>query len=93
MRRAVPSLPHADLGRAACFAPRLPPQGEYGANSTIVIVGHGLTLRVFMMRWFNWSVEQFLQVYNPPNASPVSHRGCSCKVYSFISRKVNNTRV
>jgi broad specificity phosphatase PhoE len=45
--------------------------GGFGANSTIVIISHGLTLRVFMMRFFNWSVEQFLQAYNPPNATPL----------------------
>ena len=29
---------------------------------------HGLALRVFLMRWFHWSVDQFMQVFNPPNA-------------------------
>jgi hypothetical protein len=57
------------------FSPSTKPQGEFGANATIMLVSHGLTLRVFMMRWFNWSVEQFLQVYNPPNASPVRPAG------------------
>ncbi|KAI8471238.1 MAG: histidine phosphatase superfamily [Monoraphidium minutum] len=51
--------------------------GEFGANSTIVLVSHGLTLRVFLMHWFNWSVEQFLQVYNPPNALPLLIRKVS----------------
>lgn len=49
-------------------------QGEFGTNANIVVVSHGLTLRVFLQRWFGWSVEQFLQLYNPPNATPVSAR-------------------
>lgn len=58
--------------------------GEFGANSTIVVISHGLTLRVFMMRWFQWSVEQFLQVYNPPNAVPLLINKVSEE--DFISR-------
>jgi len=39
--------------------------------STVVIVTHGLALRVFLMRWFHWSVEQFEQTYNPGNGEMV----------------------
>ncbi|GBF96971.1 phosphoglycerate mutase, partial [Raphidocelis subcapitata] len=45
--------------------------GEFPANSTIVIISHGLTLRVLLMRFFGWTVEEFLRVYNPPNATPL----------------------
>ncbi len=34
---------------------------------TVIIVGHGMTLRVFLMRWFHWSVEEFERVANPLN--------------------------
>jgi broad specificity phosphatase PhoE len=37
------------------------------AQHTQVLVTHGLTLRIFLMRWFHWSVDEFLQVYNPAN--------------------------
>eukprot|EP01023_Acetabularia_acetabulum_P068482 TRINITY_DN9721_c1_g1_i1.p1 TRINITY_DN9721_c1_g1~~TRINITY_DN9721_c1_g1_i1.p1 ORF type:complete len:443 (-),score=52.55 TRINITY_DN9721_c1_g1_i1:1693-3021(-) len=45
--------------------------GRFGRNTTLVLVTHGLALRVFLMRWFHWTVDQFLQVYNPPNAELV----------------------
>jgi broad specificity phosphatase PhoE len=33
----------------------------------VVIVGHGMTNRVFLMRWFHWTVEQFELLRNPKN--------------------------
>ena len=32
-----------------------------------VIVTHGMTIRLFLMRWFHWSVEEFEEVRNPFN--------------------------
>ena len=32
-----------------------------------LIVSHGLTIRLFLMRWFHWSVEQFEKLRNPLN--------------------------
>ena len=32
-----------------------------------VLVTHGLTLRLFLMRWFHWSVEKFERLRNPKN--------------------------
>uniref|UniRef100_A0A7S3Z2Q6 Phosphoglycerate mutase (2,3-diphosphoglycerate-dependent) n=1 Tax=Lotharella globosa TaxID=91324 RepID=A0A7S3Z2Q6_9EUKA len=32
-----------------------------------IIVSHGLTMRLFLMRYLKWSVEQFEQVHNPDN--------------------------
>eukprot|EP00803_Ostreobium_quekettii_P001651 evm.model.scf_49.14 EVM.evm.TU.scf_49.14 scf_49:140190-145776(-) len=40
-------------------------------NTNLVLVTHGLSLRIILMRWFHWTVDQFLTVYNPPNAVPV----------------------
>ena len=37
----------------------------------LVLVTHGLALRVFLMRWFGWSVDEVLRVFNPPNATPI----------------------
>ena len=45
--------------------------GRFVEDTNIVIVTHGLTLRIFLMRWFHWSVRQMLGVYNPKNAVPL----------------------
>lgn len=37
-------------------------------DSSVVLVTHGLTMRLFLMRWFHWSVEEMLRVFNPGNA-------------------------
>ena len=36
-------------------------------NLNIVIITHGLALRFFLMRWFQWSVHDFEQSQNPEN--------------------------
>lgn len=36
-------------------------------NCNLILVTHGLTLRIFLMRWFHWGVEEFLEVFNPKN--------------------------
>jgi broad specificity phosphatase PhoE len=36
-----------------------------------LIVTHGMTMRIFLMRWFHWSVEYFERVRNPHNAEVV----------------------
>jgi broad specificity phosphatase PhoE len=33
---------------------------RFSATTSLCLVTHGLTMRVFMMRWFNWTVESFL---------------------------------
>ncbi|CAM6085285.1 unnamed protein product [Calypogeia fissa] len=33
-------------------------------NMNLVMVSHGLTLRVFLMRWYKWTVEQFEGLWN-----------------------------
>lgn len=42
--------------------------GDITNNTTIVIITHGLTSRLFLMRYYHWSVEVFEQLVNPPNA-------------------------
>jgi len=45
--------------------------GRFSDGTNLVLVTHGLALRIFLMRWFHWTVEQYLQVFNPPNAEPL----------------------
>ncbi|MBE0675997.1 MAG: histidine phosphatase family protein [Bacteroidales bacterium] len=33
----------------------------------VIIVTHGMTIRLFLMRWFHWSVEEFEEIRNPEN--------------------------
>lgn len=49
---------------------------------TICIVTHGLALRLFLMRWFHYTVHEFERSYNPTNGrvvvlNPSSHSGGS----------------
>ncbi|MBW4095955.1 MAG: histidine phosphatase family protein [Acidobacteria bacterium] len=39
---------------------------SYAPNT--LLVTHGLTMRLFCMRWFHWSVEYFESLNNPDNA-------------------------
>lgn len=41
-------------------------------NINIVIVTHGLALRLFLMRWFQFSVHDFEESYNPENCELVT---------------------
>jgi broad specificity phosphatase PhoE len=38
------------------------------APSNVLLVSHGLTMRLFCMRWFHWSVRFFETLRNPGNA-------------------------
>ena len=40
-------------------------QSDYPEN--VLIVTHGVTLRILLMRILNWRVEEFEDVYNPEN--------------------------
>jgi broad specificity phosphatase PhoE len=41
------------------------------APRVVVIVTHGLTMRLFCMRWFHWSVDYFESLRNPGNGDVV----------------------
>ncbi len=41
------------------------------APQHVVIVTHGMTMRLFCMRWFHWSVDYFESLENPPNGGLV----------------------
>ena len=38
---------------------------DYPEN--VLIVTHGLTMRLFLMRWFHWTVEEYESLRNPKN--------------------------
>lgn len=48
-------------------------EGEVDAEDgmTICIVTHGLTMRLFLMRWFQYTVHEFERSYNPDNGRVV----------------------
>ncbi|XAR70266.1 Phosphoserine phosphatase [Bertholletia excelsa] len=50
---------------------RFQPPGEQTPNMNLVIVSHGLTLRVFLMRWYKWTVEQFEGLTNMGNGNMI----------------------
>jgi broad specificity phosphatase PhoE len=45
--------------------------GRFADRTNLVLVTHGLALRIFLMRWFHWTLDQYLMVHNPPNAEPL----------------------
>jgi broad specificity phosphatase PhoE len=40
---------------------------EPGSPPNVLLVTHGLTMRLFCMRWFHWSVAEFEALSNPGN--------------------------
>ncbi|KAG0449486.1 hypothetical protein HPP92_027333 [Vanilla planifolia] len=40
---------------------------DENSETNLVIVSHGLTSRVFLMKWFKWTVEQFERLNNLGN--------------------------
>jgi broad specificity phosphatase PhoE len=54
---------------------------DYPRNS--LIVTHGMTLRVFLMRWLHWSVEEFENIRNPENCQVVVLEMDNCGKYKL----------
>lgn len=46
--------------------------GEIDDQTTLLVVTHGLTGRLFLMRWFHWTVDLFESTYNPSNGSLIT---------------------
>ncbi|XP_022156518.1 phosphoglycerate mutase-like protein AT74 isoform X2 [Momordica charantia] len=46
---------------------RFQPPGRRNPNMNLVLVSHGLTLRVFLMRWYKWTVDQYERLNNLGN--------------------------
>jgi broad specificity phosphatase PhoE len=42
---------------------------EEFSRTNVIIVTHGLSLRLFVMRWFHFTVHQFEQTWNPKNGA------------------------
>lgn len=49
----------------------------------IIIVSHGIAIRVFLMRWFHWTVEEFELLHNPKN----------CQVYNMTYDRLSDKYV
>lgn len=45
--------------------------GRFPEGTTLLVVTHGLALRLFLARWFHWTVHDFDSVGNPPYGEPV----------------------
>lgn len=54
---------------------------------TVIIVSHGLTIRVFLMRWLHWSVEEYESLRNPKNAAVIKLELEDKIVHSSSGRK------
>ncbi len=54
-------------------------------NNNALIVTHGLTLRLFLMRWLHWSVEEFESVANPENCEIVIMEKQENRRYKLVS--------
>jgi len=57
---------------------------DYPQNT--LIVTHGLTLRLFLMRWFHWTVEEFENLRNPRNCQIVVMQKKADERYELISK-------
>ena len=44
-------------------------KADYPPN--VLLVTHGLTMRLFLMRWFHWTIEEFENLRNPHNCQIV----------------------
>jgi len=56
---------------------------EYPQNA--LIITHGLTLRLFLMRWLHWTVEEFEILRNPRNCQVVVMQQNAKGRYELIS--------
>jgi broad specificity phosphatase PhoE len=51
----------------------------------VLIVSHGLTMRLFLMRWFHWSIEEFESLHNPKNCQIIVMEKQADDHYKLIS--------
>ena len=56
---------------------------DYPQN--VLIVTHGMTLRLFLMRWFHWSVEEFENLRNPGHCQIVVMQQGADNRYVLVS--------
>lgn len=64
---------------------------EYGSHideqTTVLLCTHGLTGRLVLMRWLHWTVQEFEQTWNPPNAQLLVMERAPCSEPHAWSRK------
>ncbi|XP_077248186.1 phosphoglycerate mutase-like protein AT74 isoform X2 [Tasmannia lanceolata] len=87
--REEPRLREQDFGfretlRADIDIGRFQPPGQRTENMNLIIVSHGLTLRVFLMRWYKWTVEQFEGLRNFGNGGMLVMQTGSGGRYSLL---------
>ncbi len=56
---------------------------EYPEN--VVIISHGMTIRLFLMRWFHWTVEEFEALRNPRNCEFIVMERNNRNRYEIVS--------
>ena len=61
-------------------------------NVNVVIVTHGLALRLFLMRWFQWSVECFEESQNPGNCQLVTMNKRKDEGHTWMELEENDRR-
>jgi broad specificity phosphatase PhoE len=45
--------------------------GRFPESCNLIIVTHGLSLRIVLARWLHWTVSEYESVFNPPNCAPI----------------------
>jgi len=59
-------------------------KNDYPQNA--LIITHGLTLRLFLMRWYHWTVEEFENLRNPHNCQIVVMQKSANNRYKLITK-------
>jgi broad specificity phosphatase PhoE len=59
-----------------------------GYPENVLIITHGMTIRLFLMRWFHWSVEEFELLRNPLNCQIVIMLKDTNGRYNLVSELV-----
>jgi broad specificity phosphatase PhoE len=62
---------------------------DYPPN--VLLVTHGLTMRLFLMRWFHWTVEEFETLRNPRNCQMVVMQKRSDGKYELMTKLERRT--
>lgn len=63
---------------------------DYPEN--VLIVTHGVTLRIFLMRWFHWTPEYYEEIKNPQNGQVVFIERQKDGFYKLITQLTQRTR-
>lgn len=83
-------MPYGESGadvydRVSTFLETLHRDFKHSLASHIVIVSHGLTIRIFLMRWFHWTVEQYEKLANPHNCQIIVVKKKENQKYELIT--------